>query len=75
MTGRPDAGIPEAVGRLIDRTLPRDEFARALATPLTDAERAHTRALVAWFTRRYPTPAERSAYVRRAYARWTRNRL
>ena len=31
---------------------------------------ADTRALVRWFTRRYPTPAERFAYIRRARARW-----
>ena len=30
------------------------------------------RALVAWFTQRYPTGAERLAYARRAYARWMR---
>jgi hypothetical protein len=43
---------------------------RLLAIPLTDAERDDTRALVRWFTRRYPTPAERFAYIRRARARW-----
>jgi hypothetical protein len=44
---------------------------RLLAIPLTDAERDDTRALVRWFTRRYPTPAERFAYIRRARARWS----
>jgi hypothetical protein len=62
--------VPEAVRRLLDRTLPADEFQRLLAIPLTDAEREDTRALVRWFTRRYPTPAERFAYIRRARARW-----
>jgi hypothetical protein len=62
--------LPEAVGRLLDRTLAADEFQRLLALPLTDAEREDTRALVRWFTRRYPTPAERFAYIRRARARW-----
>ena len=65
--------VPEAVRRLLDRTLPADEFQRLLAIPLTDAEREDTRALVRWFTRRYPTPAERFAYIRRARARWLRN--
>lgn len=35
-------------------------------------EIAETRALIAWFTRRYPTGAERLAYVRRATQRWSR---
>ena len=62
--------VPAAVRRLLDRTLPADEFERLLAIPLTDAEREDTRALVRWFTRRYPTPADRFAYIRRARARW-----
>ena len=40
------------------------------AIPITDDERESVLALVRWFRRRYPTPAERLAYVRRAYARW-----
>jgi len=40
--------------------------------PITQAERDEVEALVRWFRRRYPTPAERLAYVRRAYARWRR---
>ena len=67
------SAVPEAVRRLVDRTLPADEFQRLLAIPLTDAEREDTRALVRWFTRRYPTPAERFAYIRRARARWLRS--
>jgi hypothetical protein len=66
-------GLPEAVRALLVRALPADEFQRLLAIPLTDAEREDTRALVRWFTRRYPTPAERFAYIRRARARWLRN--
>lgn len=41
-----------------------------LDTPITDAERDDVLALVRWFRSRYVTPAERLAYVRRAYARW-----
>lgn len=48
------------------------EFIRRADAPLTEAEVAEVRALVAWFTRRYPTGAERLAYARRAYARWMR---
>jgi len=49
------------------------EFMRLANAPLTAAEVEEVRALVAWFTRRYPTGAERLAYARRAYARWTRH--
>jgi hypothetical protein len=61
---------PDAVRRLLHRVLPADEFQRLLAIPLTDAEREATRALGRWFTRRYPTPADRFAYIRRPRARW-----
>ena len=61
------SAVPEAVRRLV--ALPADEFQRLLAIPLTDSEREDTRALARWFTRRYPTPAERFAYIRRARAR------
>jgi hypothetical protein len=38
--------------------------------PLGELEEEESRALIRWFRRRYPTPAERLAYVRRAYPRW-----
>ena len=44
-----------------------------LDAPVSDAEREQLQELVAWFTRRYPSPLERLAYVRRAYARWQRS--
>jgi hypothetical protein len=69
------SAVPEGVRTLLDRTLPADEFQRLLAVPLTDAERDDTRALVRWFTRRYPRPAERFAYIRRARARWLGRRI
>jgi hypothetical protein len=70
VTGDPPLGaVPEAVRTLLERTLPTAEFQRLLAIPPTDAERDDTHALVRWFTRRYPTPAERFAYIRRARAR------
>ncbi len=47
-------------------------FIRRADAPLTEMEVAEVRALVAWFTQRYPTGAERLAYARRAYARWMR---
>src|SRR5262245_18164097 len=52
------------------------EAARAyLEAPVSDNEREQAIALIRWFTRRYPTPLERLAYVRRAYARWRLNAL
>jgi hypothetical protein len=45
-----------------------------LDAPISEAEREEVLALIRWFQRRYPTPAERLAYVRRAYARWRRTR-
>ncbi len=58
--------------RLDDRTLEPAEARAYLNAPTTEAEREEVLALAAWFQRRYPTPAERLAYVRRAYARWRR---
>jgi len=55
-----------------NRELDPDEVRAYLEAPISDAERNEVLALVAWFRRRYPTPAERLAYVRRAYARWQR---
>jgi hypothetical protein len=38
--------------------------------PLGEDEEEESRSLIRWFRRRYPTPAERLAYARRAYRRW-----
>jgi hypothetical protein len=52
------------------RTLTEDEAREWLDSPIGDAEREQVLELVRWFTRRYPTPAARLAYVRQAYRRW-----
>ena len=57
---------------LCDAPMDAAEFARRAAAPLTPEEIAEPRELVAWFTRRYPTGAERLAYARRAWERWSR---
>ena len=59
---------------LAERRLSAEEFATGLAVPISHEERAEILGLIAWFCRRYPTPAERLAYVRRAHARWARGR-
>jgi hypothetical protein len=46
-----------------------------LTAPISDAEREDALALVRWFRRRYPTGAERLAYVRRASRRWLTHRV
>jgi hypothetical protein len=60
-------------GRLaaeIDRQVTLDELRSALERPVTAREREDFQSLVRWFRRRYPTGADRLAYVRRAFARW-----
>jgi hypothetical protein len=59
-----------AVAAEVDRRVTPEEAAAYLATPISDAEREGVLDLVRWFTRRYPTGADRLAYVRRAYRRW-----
>jgi hypothetical protein len=66
----------EALARvraLSERVLDAEEFRSLLAVPISEAEAEEARSLIRWFRRRYPTPAERLAYTRRAYRRWTRS--
>lgn len=63
---------PADLASFHNRALEPAEARKYLEAPITQAERDEVLALVAWFRRRYPTPAERLAYVRRAYARWQR---
>jgi hypothetical protein len=66
---------PDALARiraLSERTLTAEEARAALAVPLSADEEEGARSLIRWFRRRYPSPAERLAYARRAYRRWTR---
>lgn len=63
--------VAEALRKALERELTPEEQAPWLA-PLTADEREEVMALRRWFCRRYPTPLERLAYVRRAVARWRR---
>ena len=56
----------------VNRELTADQARAYLDQPITPEERDAVLGLVRWFRHRYPTPAERLAYVRRAYARWSR---
>jgi len=67
---RPSPEVIAKVRALSERQLSAEEVEAALRTPVSDWEREEILSLVAWFRRRYPTPADRLAYVRRAYRRW-----
>lgn len=65
---------PECWSRLraeAERRLTPAEVEAYLGAPVSEAERDDVLSQVRWFRRRYPTGADRLAYVRRAYRRWT----
>jgi hypothetical protein len=67
---------PETLGRLqemAERRLTPEEFNAHVNAPMSEEERAEILANIEWFMRRYPTPAERLASARRAYAQWARS--
>ena len=56
-----------------ENSLTPEEFDRRVSAVLSDErDLEESRSLIEWFQRRYPTPRERLAYVRRKYAEWTR---
>jgi hypothetical protein len=65
-----DEATRARVRAIAERSLSLEEWRRLAAIPVTPDERERTLELVRWFTRRYPEPAARLAYVRRAYRRW-----
>ena len=65
---------PDHLLALQHRRLSPAEAREYLDAPMSEAEREQLQELVTWFQRRYPSPMERLAYVRRAYARWQRTR-
>jgi mono/diheme cytochrome c family protein/glucose/arabinose dehydrogenase len=70
MNVRGSATTRERLYHETQRVVVADEAREYLEAPITPEERAATLTLVTWFCRRYPTPADRLAYLRRAYARW-----
>jgi len=66
----PGAEASARLRRLAERQLSPEEVRSALDVPLSAAEEEESRSLIRWFRRRYPTPAARLAYARRAYRRW-----
>ncbi len=64
----PPPELVAAVRREAERTLDRAEWEAARAVPIPGEERAEVLAMIAWFTRRYPTALERLAWARRQHA-------
>jgi hypothetical protein len=69
-----DAATRARLRALHEEPLPREEFLRRLALPISAEEREESLALIRWFRRRYPTPGERLAWARRAQKRWLGDR-
>ena len=61
----------EEARKVADRRLSPEEFLHLESQPITPIERAEILDLIRWFRGRYKTPAERLAYARKAYRRWT----
>ena len=61
-----------AIQELAQRRLAPEEVSARLRVPIGEDERLEILALIDWFCRRYPSPAQRLAYARKAYRRWTK---
>ena len=72
MSARPSTRLVARLRDESNRTLSPEEWRAYLTAPVSEREREDVLGLVHWFRRRYPHPADRLAYVRRAYARWRR---
>ena len=68
------ADIIAKITSYYERRLGPEEVRAYLDAPVSDFEREEALGLIRWFRRRYPTPAERLAYVRRASKRSRANR-
>ena len=66
-----DAAL-ERIRQIAERRLTPEEFDAYVKAPMSEEERREILASVAWFKRRYPTPADRLAAARRATEQWVR---
>ena len=66
----PSQAALEATRRFAERILDADAFDAYVNAPVSGDEREEALRLIRWFSKRYRTPAQRLAYIRRAYARW-----
>jgi hypothetical protein len=71
LTSPPSQAATEATRRFAERILAADAFDAYVNAPVSEDEREEALRLIRWFSKRYQTPAQRLAYVRRAYARWS----
>ena len=62
--------VVDRIRRFTERRLSAEEFDAYVHAPMSEAERREILESVAWFTKRYPTPAERLAAARHAYNQW-----
>jgi hypothetical protein len=69
----PSAAALGRVRALAGRRLSAPEFLAGVNAPMSDAERQEILDLIRWFRRRYQTPGERLAYIRRKYKEWSRS--
>ena len=69
-TNPPSQADLRAARRFAERVLAADAFDAYVNAPVSEDEREEAVRLIRWFSKRYRTPAQRLAYVRRAYARW-----
>jgi len=69
----PDPATVARLRAIAERRLSAEEFEASLRAPMTEEDRQEKLSLIAWFMRRYPTPAERLASARRAYMQWARS--
>jgi hypothetical protein len=58
--------IQNRLRAIANRRLSNAEWHAYVDAPVTDREREDIVALITWFRHRYPTPAERVRYARRA---------
>ena len=68
---RPSQKALDRVREIAERRLTAAEFDAYVHAPMGDAERQEILASVAWFKKRYPTPAERLAAARNAVRQWS----
>ena len=68
---RPSQAVLDRLRELGERRLTAAEFDAYVHAPMSDAERQEILASIAWFKKRYPTPAERLAAARHATSQWS----
>ncbi len=66
----PDPEAISRIGKMAQRQLTPEEFKAYADAPMEEEEREEIHSLIRWFTRRYPTPAERLSAARRMERSW-----